>query len=85
MHRMPLHQQVLAPQASPASACVQRNALEASDAFHSLRTLLDTHKEVTTAYLSNSDNYDGFFRQYESLLTSSNYATQRQVQRSALR
>lgn len=58
---------------------VQKNALEASDAFNTFKALLVTHKEVTVAYLSHGDNYDAFFRQYEELLRSPNYATQRQV------
>ena len=58
---------------------MQINGLEGSDAFHTFRTLLETHKSVTTEYLKNGEKYDAFFRSYEPLLSSNNYATQRQV------
>jgi calcium binding protein 39 len=62
--------------------CLQKHAFEvASDAFHTFKVLLTQHRDVTTAYLEIPDNYDAFFSKFDELLTSENYATQRQVRR----
>lgn len=60
--------------------CLQKHAFEvASDAFHTFKVLLVQHRDVTTAYLEIPENYDAFFSNFDGLLTSNNYATQRQV------
>jgi hypothetical protein len=60
---------------------MQLNAFEvASDAFNTFKRLLTQHDVVADFLLAN---HDRFFRLYEQLLQSKNYATQRQVRRSA--
>ena len=62
--------------AEPGGA-VQKSAFEvASDAFNTFKRLLTQH-EVVSEFLQ--ENHAKFFKMYEELLQSKNYATQRQV------
>jgi len=48
----------------------------ASDSFSTLKELLTKHKSIVAEFLDK--NYDAFFENYTSLLSSSNYVTKRQ-------
>ncbi|VUZ54435.1 unnamed protein product [Hymenolepis diminuta] len=57
---------------------VQGTAFDiSSDAFTTLRDLLTRHKPEVADFLER--NYDEFFKQYLTLLTSENYVTKRQA------
>jgi len=52
-----------------------------SDAFYSLRETLMEHKEVSSAWLSCKENFDEFFKSYNTLLKSEEYLGARQAQK----